>query len=108
MHHTLHAPSFLADAEAAAATAAPSTSSDAAETVFYEGSGSNAELALSVLLGFTLIYAPLTIASLGRRAWFKYRFTNKRVTVTNSSPLFKNEVRRAGGWYRLPCILRAT
>lgn len=62
------------------------------EEVFFEGSGANAELALSLVLATTLIYAPLTIASIGRRLWIKYRFTNKRVTVVNSSPLFKREV----------------
>jgi hypothetical protein len=43
------------------------------EQLFFEGNGSsNVELALSVLLGVaTLLYMPLTIASLGRRAWFK-------------------------------------
>jgi hypothetical protein len=36
------------------------------EIVFYEGSGSNAELLISLLLGTTLVYLPLTLASLGR------------------------------------------
>lgn len=36
------------------------------EIVFYEGSGSNAELLISLLLGATLVYLPLTLASLGR------------------------------------------
>ena len=36
------------------------------EVVFYEGSGSNAELLISLLLGTTLVYLPLTLASLGR------------------------------------------
>ena len=31
--------------------------------VFYEGSGSNAELAISLLLASTLLYIPLTLAS---------------------------------------------
>jgi len=71
---------------------------DAPEELYYEGSGSPAELALSLLLGFTLIYAPLTMASIGRRLWIKYRFTNKRLTVTNTSPFFKNEVCVAHGF----------
>mmetsp|Transcript_14414 Transcript_14414/g.31177 ORF Transcript_14414/g.31177 Transcript_14414/m.31177 type:complete len:193 (-) Transcript_14414:700-1278(-) len=63
------------------------------ETVFFEGhGGSNVELAISLALAATLIYAPLTLQSVGRRAWLKYKFTNKRVIITNTSPLFKGEV----------------
>lgn len=32
------------------------------EQVFYEGSASVAELIISILLGFTLLYLPITIA----------------------------------------------
>ena len=62
------------------------------ETVFYEGSGADAELAFSCVMGLTLIYAPLTIASIGRRLWVKFRFTNKRVSIINTSPLFKRQI----------------
>ena len=49
------------------------------EVVFYEGhGGSGIEMAISLALTATLIFAPLTIASLGRRLWIKYKFTNKR------------------------------
>lgn len=42
--------------------------------MFYEGSGgAPAELAISILLGFTLLYLPLTIASIGRRLWVSYK-----------------------------------
>ena len=45
-----------------------------AEEVFLEGhGGSSVELALSLALAATLIFAPLTIASIGRRFWLKYR-----------------------------------
>lgn len=36
---------------------------------------------------------PLTMAAIGRRLWVKYRFTNKRLIVTTSSPIFQREVR---------------
>jgi hypothetical protein len=86
--------------------AGPSTSSEARrsyaksaavdasipEEVFYEGSGSQAELLLSLLLAATILYIPLTIASIGKRAWIKYKFTNKRVIVENTSPLFARVV----------------
>lgn len=41
--------------EPAAASSAPARDAQA-ETVFYEGSGSNAELAISLLLGATLLF----------------------------------------------------
>lgn len=64
------------------------------EELFYEGSASNAELAISLLLGLvTLVYLPITIAVVGKRLWFTYRFTNKRVSIINTSPLFARTVR---------------
>ena len=62
---------------------------DPEETIFYEGNGSDAELALSVLLGATLVYLPLTMASIGRRLWMNYKFTSKRIIITVASPLVK-------------------
>lgn len=63
----------------ASTSSSSSTAADLApETTFYEGSGSNAELLLSLVLGATLIYLPLTLASIGRRLWISYRFTDKR------------------------------
>ncbi|GLI65465.1 hypothetical protein VaNZ11_008815 [Volvox africanus] len=86
-----------ASAPAAADVPAASTSSDAAaevtpEVVFYEGPGSNAELVLSLVLLPTLIYAPLSIASIGRRLWISFKFTNKRLVIVNTSPLFKRTI----------------
>ena len=84
------------DASAAPPPVPPAASltdqAEGVEKIFYEGSGSNVELALSVALGFTLIYLPLTLASIGRRLWISYRFTNKRVVVTTNSPALKREV----------------
>lgn len=85
------------DAAAAAPAAAPQPAAAAAaaedfsgETIFYEGNaGSNAELAISLLLGLTLVYAPLTLASVGRRLWINFKITDKRLIVENTSPLFK-------------------
>ncbi len=67
---------------------APEPVDSTPEEVFYEGPGSNAELILSLVLLPTLFYAPLSIASIGRRLWIKFRFTNKRMSIINSSPLF--------------------
>ncbi len=44
------------------------------------------------MLGLSLIYAPLTMASIGRKLWFKLKITNKRVVIANNSPVSKREV----------------
>ena len=62
------------------------------EVVFYEGSGSNAELAVSLGLAITIFYLPLTMSTIGRRLWMNYRFTNKRLIVTTTSPIIKQEI----------------
>lgn len=43
------------------------------EQVFYEGSASNAEVLINLLLAFTLVYIPITIAVVGKRLWITYR-----------------------------------
>ncbi|KAG2440991.1 hypothetical protein HXX76_003844 [Chlamydomonas incerta] len=43
----------------------------------------------------TLIYAPLSMASIGRRLWITFKFTNKRLVITNTSPLFKRTIQVA-------------
>lgn len=57
--------------------------------VFYEGSGSTAELIFSLLLAGTLVYLPLTMQSLARVAWITYKVTDKRFSVITNSPLKK-------------------
>lgn len=52
---------------------APAASAESPEIVFYEGSGAKAELALSLALLPTLIWAPLSIASIGRHLWITVR-----------------------------------
>eukprot|EP00877_Chromochloris_zofingiensis_P014006 jgi/Chrzof1/885/Cz01g32200.t1 len=79
----------------ASSKATPAVLDDPQETTFYEGSGAPAELAISLLLGLLIIPIPLTIASIGRRLWISYRFTNKRIIVTNTSPLFSRQVQVA-------------
>ena len=56
---------------------------------------------MSLALGLFIITLPLTIASIGRRLWIRYRFTNKRMVVMTNSPLLKREVQvRARGLCR--------
>lgn len=85
-----------------------------------QGGASNAELLISLLLAATLVYIPITIAVIGKKLWFTFRcacrqacalplvwlsaagpkltlrtcrFTNKRLTIINKSPLFAKTVR---------------
>lgn len=68
-----------ADEETASSSAASSLTGrlpicadpDVPEETYYEGNGAAAELIVSLVLGLTLIYAPLTMASIGRRLWIK-------------------------------------
>ncbi|KAK9838732.1 hypothetical protein WJX74_002265 [Apatococcus lobatus] len=65
---------------------------DFGEETFYEGPGPAAELVVSLLLGATLVYLPITLAVIGKKIWLKYKFTNRRVMVINTSPLFGNVI----------------
>eukprot|EP00803_Ostreobium_quekettii_P010792 evm.model.scf_1046.2 EVM.evm.TU.scf_1046.2 scf_1046:16695-19238(-) len=60
------------------------------EVVFYEGSPHRGDLAVNVALGVTLVWLPLTAAAIGRAAFVKYRFTDKRISIITSAP-WQNE-----------------
>lgn len=51
------------------------------ETTYYEGPPHWGDLVLNILLGFTVICLPLTIGSVVRALWVRYRITNRRITV---------------------------
>ncbi|KAK3238663.1 hypothetical protein CYMTET_51342 [Cymbomonas tetramitiformis] len=57
------------------------------EVVFWEGKPATGDLAVNVALGATLLWLPLTLASIGRYAFLKYKFTDKRVIIESTSPL---------------------
>ncbi|KAK4791347.1 hypothetical protein SAY86_031760 [Trapa natans] len=63
--------------------AAPSSSSakPKGETVFFDGGAHYGDLLANLLLGFTLLWLPLTLAAVFRAFFLRYRFTNLRVTV---------------------------
>lgn len=86
------APAAAVNEQPTSAAVATQPVDDVPEEVFYEGSGSRAELLISLLLLPTLIYAPLSMVSIGRFLWIKMRFTNKRISIINTSPLFKRTV----------------
>ncbi|XP_078433102.1 NAD(P)-linked oxidoreductase superfamily protein [Wolffia australiana] len=51
------------------------------ETVFFDGGAHYGDLVANLLLGFTLLWMPLTIAAVSRAFFLRYRFTDLRVTV---------------------------
>eukprot|EP01025_Chloroclados_australasicus_P045818 TRINITY_DN5041_c0_g1_i1.p3 TRINITY_DN5041_c0_g1~~TRINITY_DN5041_c0_g1_i1.p3 ORF type:complete len:254 (+),score=40.96 TRINITY_DN5041_c0_g1_i1:111-872(+) len=61
------------------------------ETVYFEGGPHVGDLITNVVMGATLVWIPLTIASVTRAAFVKYRFTDKRLTVTTDAPWKKEE-----------------
>ncbi|KAK2994650.1 hypothetical protein RJ640_007831 [Escallonia rubra] len=65
----------------AAAAAAASSSKPTEETIFFDGGAHYGDLLANLLLGFTLVWLPLTLAAVFRAFYLRYRFTNLRVTV---------------------------
>lgn len=61
------------------------------EVVYYEGGPSTGDVATNVALGFTLVWLPLTLASIGRKLFLKYKITDKRVNVISESPFAQSE-----------------
>jgi len=56
------------------------------ETVFFDSKPSAGDLAVNVALGATLLWLPLSIAAVGRYLWVNYKITDKRISVSNTSP----------------------
>jgi len=52
------------------------------EDVFYEGGPHVGDLIINVLLAFTIICIPLTVGSIARAVWLRYRITSRRISVT--------------------------
>ncbi|GMH31156.1 hypothetical protein Nepgr_032999 [Nepenthes gracilis] len=63
------------------ASAATSGSEPTQETIFFDGGAHYGDLLANLLLGFTLLWLPLTLAAVSRAFFLRYRFTNLRVTV---------------------------
>jgi len=61
------------------------------EVELYSGPPSRGDLAVNVALGATLLWLPLTMASVGRALWVNYRITNKRVVVKSTPPVGASE-----------------
>ena len=56
------------------------------ETLFCETGPHPGDATVNVALGITLLWLPLTIAALGRAAFVRYRFTDRRLSVISSAP----------------------
>lgn len=71
------------------------------EQVYFEGGPHRGDLILNLVLGLTLVWLPLTIASVIRALWVHYRITDRRVTVVggwlgrNRSDVIYSEIARA-------------
>jgi hypothetical protein len=52
------------------------------ETSFYEGGPHIGDLIINILLGFTVICLPLTVGAIVRAIWLRYKFTDRRISVT--------------------------
>lgn len=52
------------------------------ETTYYEGGPHIGDLIINILLGFTVICLPLTIAAIVRAIWLRYKITDRRISVT--------------------------
>lgn len=51
------------------------------EDIYYEGGPHWGDLVINILLGFTVICLPLTVGSIVRALWVRYRITDRRITV---------------------------
>ncbi|KAK6139318.1 hypothetical protein DH2020_026933 [Rehmannia glutinosa] len=76
-HTKLHVSSSKPTTTAAAAN----TTKKNEETIFFDGGAHYGDLLANLLLGFTLLWLPLTLAAVFRAFYLRYRFTNLRVTV---------------------------
>lgn len=60
------------------------------ETLYFESGPHMGDLAINVALGTTLVWLPLSVAAVGRSAFVKYRFTDRRLSAITTAP-WKNE-----------------
>ena len=62
------------------------------EHVHFESGPHKGDVAVNVALGATLLWLPLTAAAVGRGAFVKYRFTDKRISVITNAPWKKEQL----------------
>lgn len=52
------------------------------EEVFYEGGPHIGDLILNLIIGLSIVGLPLTVGSIVRALWLRFRITNRRISVT--------------------------
>ncbi|NJL91121.1 MAG: PH domain-containing protein [Coleofasciculaceae cyanobacterium SM2_1_6] len=52
------------------------------EDVFFEGAPHRGDLMINILLGLTIICLPLTIGSIVRALWLRFKITSRRISIT--------------------------
>ncbi len=52
------------------------------EDVFFEGAPHRGDLIINILLGFTIICLPLTVGSIVRALWLRFKITSRRISIT--------------------------
>lgn len=71
-------------------TAAPAKPSYdfSGETLYWEGGPAKGDLLFNIALGTTLVWLPLTFAAVGRTVFLKYKFTDRRLSVSDTFPAY--------------------
>ena len=52
------------------------------EEVYYEGGPHIGDLIIGILIGLTIVGIPLAVGAFVRALWLRYRFTDRRISVT--------------------------
>jgi hypothetical protein len=52
------------------------------EEVFYEGGPHIGDLIIGIIVGFTVVGIPLTVGSIVRALWLRFRITDRRISIT--------------------------
>ncbi|MBW4545790.1 MAG: PH domain-containing protein [Symplocastrum torsivum CPER-KK1] len=89
------------------------------EETFFEGGPHVGDLIINILIGFTVVGLPLTVGSIVRSLWLRYRITDRRISVTGGwrgrerTDLIYSEIskiikvpRGFGGWGDIVVTLR--
>lgn len=58
------------------------------ETVYWEGGPAKGDLIFNIALGTTLVWLPLTFGAIGRSIFLKYKFTDRRISVSDTFPTY--------------------
>ena len=52
------------------------------EDVFFEGPPHRGDLILSILMGCTIIFLPLSVGAIIRALWLRFKITDRRISIT--------------------------